>query len=207
MVRQAKGGLMSTTIYNRAKQEAESALHRLLKEMKDSTSLGEQQRIDPERFFPVEPRRLIELNGWTVSSVAMVGHTTTGEELAAKCNNDEKKIFVLRTLSPEVTRYTLAHELGHALLHTDIPDCNGGQRARVMSMLNASKRKNALQYSETEKEAEIFARELLMPERAVRRKFRELFGTDQLRVGSTVINKFAPKVHRDSQMDLRLVAR
>jgi Zn-dependent peptidase ImmA (M78 family) len=197
---------MTTAFQNRATREADVALHRLLQDKKDARSLGSNQRIEPEEFFPVEPRRLIELAGWTISSVATVGYTTAGEPLAAKCTGDEKTIWILRTLSPEAARYTLAHELGHVLMHTEIPDCDAGRRPRVLSMLGASKRKNSLQYSETEREAEIFARELLMPERAVRRHFRELFALDQLRAGSALVSSFA-NLPRSSEMDLRLVAR
>lgn len=195
------------TAYHRAKQEANSALHRLLQDKKVQRGLDVEQRVEPEEFFPVEPQRLIELQGWTISSVAMVGHTTTGEEVAAKCDANEKKITILCTLSPEAARYTLAHELGHVLMHGDIPNCDGGRRPRVLSMLGASKRNNAVQYSETEREAEIFARELLMPERALRRQFRALFGADELRAGAASTRRFAPNADSSANNDLRAFAR
>lgn len=194
---------MGTPSTRKAIAAADEMLHRLLDRRK--TELG-LQKVDPEQFFPVEPRGLLDSIGWTVEQVAMVGFTSTGEEILAKCIKANKTILVLGTLADDVKRYTVAHELGHVLLHTDIPDCNGGSLPRVQSMRAAAKKDRRDDFPAIEREAEIFARELLMPERAVRRHFAKLFGVDQLRAASPTTAKYLPQRQSKRVKDVREVA-
>jgi Zn-dependent peptidase ImmA (M78 family) len=196
---------MSIAVRQRAKQAAEDTLYRLLDYHK-SNLRSPEQRIEAEQFFPVNTRALVQLLGWTLEQVSMVGYASSGEPLAAKCIRGEKKIILLSTLADEQKQFSLAHELGHVLLHAEIPDCNAGSLPRVLSMLAASKKKRTEDFSEIEREAEVFARELLMPERAVRRQFRTLFGVDRLRAASGSTARFAPRSHRQHSVDVRDVA-
>lgn len=198
---------MTGTVQDRSHAEARTMLYRFLDHRKADLGLTADQGVKPEDFFPVDPQLLIELLGWTVQKVSMVGHTSSGEEFIAKCNKAEEKIVLLDRLSKEVERYTLAHELAHVLLHADIPDCNAGTiLTRPLSMLSASEKKVRGTYSKIEREAEVFARELLMPERAVRHHFQLLFGCDQLRASSDLGRKFAPQANKEYPVDLRAAA-
>jgi hypothetical protein len=197
---------METNAHDRVQKKVNMVLHQLLDHQKSVFGLTPEDRLAPEQFFPVDPRVLTQLLGWTVETVSMVGHTTSLEELTAKCIKDKKKIILLSSLSEEAKRYTLAHELGHVLLHTETPDCNAGVRPRVISMLSASDRKSRTEYSDIEREAEIFARELLMPERAVRRHFCQLFAIDRIRTSSPDARKFAPDAHDQKIVERREVA-
>jgi Zn-dependent peptidase ImmA (M78 family) len=165
-----------------------------------------QDRVEPEEFFPVDLNVLVQLLGWSVQQVSMVGHTGTAEPLVARCIRAEKKIVLLASLPEPVKRYTLAHELGHAVLHSEIPDCNASSRPRLLSMLSNSTRYPNAQYSEIERQAEVFARELLMPERAVRRQFSQFFGVHQLHGFSETCRGFTPQAQRDRSVDVRQVA-
>lgn len=198
---------MAATVQGRAQKEAYETLLLLLDHHKSKLGLAGEDRLDPEEFFPVDTRLLVDLVEWTLQEVTMVGHTSWGEPLIARSIRAKTVIMLLSSLSEESKRYTLAHELGHVLLHTEIPDCNAGHLPRVLSMLSASDRKRKVQYSDIEKEAEIFARELLMPERAVRRHFRKLFGVDQLHASSGVARKFAPHAQQDRSVKLRATAK
>lgn len=196
---------MTVTVEERVKSEATAGLHRLLVHYKSLGAAG-QQRVEPDHFFPIDTRLLIELSGWTVDEVAMVGYSSRWEGLAAKCVMDEKRILLLRTLPDAAKRFTLAHELGHLVLHRQIPDCNcGGHFPRVLSMLSTS-RMARLEYPDSEREAEVYARELLMPGRAVRRHFHQLFGVDRLRASSGLAAKFAPRARQTRPLNLRAAA-
>jgi hypothetical protein len=73
-------------------------------------------------------------------------------------------------------------------------------------MRSASNRREGIEFSAIEREAEVFARELLMPERAVRRQFRLLFGVEQLRAGSALAAKYIPAARGGRSQDLRALA-
>lgn len=182
---------MHSIVHTGANQQARAMLHRFLEHRRSELAIDAAQRILPSQFFPVDVRVLIQLAGWKVEQVSMVGHTSTYEPVAARCSKPEKTITLLSTLPDEVKRYTLAHELGHALLHAEIPDCNGGSLPRVMSMLSASSRGRGNDFGPLEREAEIFARELLMPEKAVRHHFRQLFRVDKIDASSGFAAQFA----------------
>ena len=192
--------------HGRLYEEVNRLLHQLLEHRKSQLGLGPQDRLEPEQFFPVDIQLLLGLSGWTVTSVSMVGHTSSLEELGAKSIRAENTIMVSTALQEDAKRYTLAHELAHVVLHDQIPDCYAGNRPRMLSMLDASKRKRWMQYSDIEMEAEAFARELLMPERAVRRHFRKVFGVDRFRISSHYAQEYAPRAHKTQPVDPRAVA-
>jgi hypothetical protein len=200
------GGNMAAAAMDKAKTAANEMLHRLLDLRKIELGITEQQRVEPEQFFPVEPRVLLREIGWTLDQVDMVGHTSSGEEILAKCIKAEKRILVLGSLLDDVKRFTIAHELGHVRLHTDIPECNGGSLPRVQSMRSAAKKDRRDDFPVIEREAEVFARELLMPEKAVRHHFLKLFGLAQLRAASSASARFAPRAHKNRTKNVRDVA-
>jgi Zn-dependent peptidase ImmA (M78 family) len=197
---------MVASVNDKARSEAKGTLHLLLDDRKSSLGLDAQTRVEPEQFFPVDTKRIIQILGWSLEQVSMVGHSASGEPLLAKCVTAEKKIMLLNTLTEEVKRFTLAHEIGHVVLHTDIPECNGGNLPRMLSMLSAAKRKRGVEYSNIEREAEVYARELVMPQKAVRLHFRKLFGVDQFRAGSGFAAKFAPRPNQQHSVNFRSVA-
>lgn len=197
---------MAATAQGRAQKVAHTTLHLLLDHLKFTLGRAAEDRVEPEDFFPVDTRLLVDLVGWTLEEVTMVGYTSWGEPLAARSIRAETIIMLLSSLSEEAKRFSLAHELGHVLLHTEIPDCNAGNVPRMLSMLHVSDKKRKVEYSGIEREAEIFARELLMPERAVRRHFRQLFSVDQFRASSELGEKLAPRANRNSPGNRRDVA-
>ena len=166
-------------------------LHRLL-DSRSKSGTGTQQRIEPEEFFPVDPKLILQSLGWTVDPVTDVGYFSFDKPLAAKCLTNEKKIMLLSTLPRPVQRFTLAHELAHVRLHLDTPEHGGGNLPRTLSMASGRKGPKPEKQIDIEREAEIFARELLMPAKAVRRQFRKLFGVDQLRAASGAVARLAP---------------
>jgi Zn-dependent peptidase ImmA (M78 family) len=94
----------------------------------------------------------------------------------------------------ERQRYTLAHELGHVVLHGASLAC--GEQVfsmyRVSSERRLSRDRDPRQARLREDEAERFAGHLLMPQQAVRAHFRRLFNKDRFPASShTVLRRFS----------------
>jgi Zn-dependent peptidase ImmA (M78 family) len=82
----------------------------------------------------------------------------------------------------------MAHEIGHAVLHRFVAKCTGGLIERPRKSLHSSRRAVAnngrSDAYRVEREADEFARELLMPSKAVCRQFEAVFGCEQLVLNS-----------------------
>jgi Zn-dependent peptidase ImmA (M78 family) len=85
-------------------------------------------------------------------------------EVAGFLDRGERRIVVAQKFRPEWRRFTLAHEVAHWILHPKITHhrdrpLTGGERA------NQTRPKE-------EQEADVFAAELVMPEKPLRKKVR-----------------------------------
>jgi len=95
--------------------------------------------------------------------------------LAGFLDRDKSLIAVSARLKPEIKRFTAAHEIGHFILHPEItslredPRTDGAIRAPLRTL--------------KEKEADLFAAELLMPERFFNQVFANLWGDDDIDCG------------------------
>ena len=89
-------------------------------------------------------------------------------EIAGMIERPLKKITVARRLKPEVWRFTVAHEVGHYVLHSSLSSLRDGPATD--NQIKSARR------SPLEKEADLFAAELLMPNKALRQLFSRLFG-------------------------------
>ena len=75
----------------------------------------------------------------------------------------DKKIVVNKNDVPERQRFTVAHELGHYFLHFDK---NSSEEHMLISFRGERNKK--------EYDADMFAAELLMPEKLIRARYKEL---------------------------------
>jgi len=144
----------------------EARAHALLREFR--ATLDDP---DPWRLIPVPLDGIAAHLGWDVAYVRNLW--AGGDEMAGEIAPGARIVTVSRKWPVEVQRFTLAHELGHAVLHPGVvahrdPPMYGdeGRQCRTLSP--------------QEKEANRFAAELLMPRRAVRQYFLELFGVRSL---------------------------
>lgn len=85
-------------------------------------------------------------------------------EVAGIIDNDNKAIGISEKFSNEVQNFTLAHELGHALLHKQ----TGLHRDKAIG--SSGERRELI-----EMQADKFATYFLMPEKQVRKFFQEMF--------------------------------
>jgi len=140
----------------------------------------DRHRLFPKKttdILPVEvldPEVAINQLGYSVETVGTLGDFSFEEgfyEVAGAINMHEGTVHISRMFKPEVQRFTLAHELGHALLHEkmvyhrDRPiHCPDHPRGRPLK----------------EREADKFASYFLMPELQVRKEFAKRFGEGPL---------------------------
>src|SRR5579863_1485959 len=99
----------------------------------------------------------------------LFAHSEDKYEVAGFLDRGERRIVVAQKFRPEWRRFTLAHEVAHWILHPKITHhrdrpLTGGERANQTR-------------PHDEQEADVFASELLMPEKALRRKFTAAFGS------------------------------
>ena len=112
------------------------------------------------------------LLSWEIAEVDGTGYTVANECTHGRCDPVTRTISVDLKLSEPVKRFTIAHELGHVLLHEDV----------MQLRIAPSRRRVTLDPEEKliEKQADIFAANLLMPKWAIKRVLRELLGAETL---------------------------
>jgi len=120
---------------------------------------------------PVDPELIAENLGYNVLYVNFSGDV--GSEIAGLYDFASKTIYVNHDIAPNRKTFTIAHELGHALLHEDYAKSN-----RYMAL----PRRNDYGYDakpSEEKEADVFAACLLVPKDLLRR-YKHLADLDEL---------------------------
>jgi Zn-dependent peptidase ImmA (M78 family) len=115
-------------------------------------------------------RKALGLVGYELVFESGLGHDPrTHIEVAGLIDRDAKVVKAsLQFVEPAYQRFTLAHELGHAVLH---PDGGGIHRDRPLDGVTRSREPG-------EWEADRFATFFLMPTKLLRECFRQRFGAD-----------------------------
>jgi Zn-dependent peptidase ImmA (M78 family) len=189
-------------IANKAR-ELLSDLHEL-----QSEGVGAKPRL--EEFFPINLRQIVEeILGWQIEERTMIGFLPSGYQIIGQTNFDEKRILidVGDTRSGE-RNYTLAHEIGHVTLHRMSYACQG-----FATRTHASRRNERLvnpdpTRSRLEREAQLFAAELLMPRKSVTAYFKLLFGNDRVWADSSLTKEILERAgERQKLSDLKGVAK
>lgn len=117
----------------------------------------------------LQPAVALRLSGFTVETRDYLGEEWdqgTRAEVAAVIDRSEGKVFVSSRYPRTTQNFTIAHELGHVLLHPHID-----VKHREMPKDGPGR-----QVDWEEREADWFASEFLMPEKQVRREFEKRFG-------------------------------
>ena len=169
---------------NRIRAEARHLLMGLLERTAGVSKHG--KGVSYREFFPVDVKEVItEVLDWQLRPLE-------DYDLRAKCDFTRKIIFfnVSRTTTGEMN-YSLAHEIGHAVLHKQVVQCYGGSLNRPLrSVRRGIREPQPPKVAGLETDADQFAAELLMPPKAVREHFRTLFGEESLGTSSpkTLLN-------------------
>jgi Zn-dependent peptidase ImmA (M78 family) len=125
-------------------------------------------------------------------------------DIKGGCNFDTKTIAISDALVNGGQRtYTLAHEIAHAVLHSTDDGCPYGA-LRVASVRRRELHNGDPKALKRERDADLFAEELLMPEKAVRDQFETLFNRAHLWVGSRAVSEIYESRGRGSNLQPRL---
>jgi hypothetical protein len=147
-----------------------------------------------DNFFPIKVDEITKsILGWYIEEVpsigqAQYGNVFSGEPILGKIDFENKII----TLNVDDTtqgerNYTMAHEIGHLVLHQNIVSCHVGSALRKRSVRKLKYQYNNTANRKIEREADIFAYELLMPKKAMQTHFIKLFDRESVRASSSFV--------------------
>lgn len=155
--------------------------------MRESTGAN----LSARAFFPVNARGIVTgLLSWSIDEVAEIEITGECGRVRGRCLHHEKKILVAvdAISGPGERSFTIAHEIGHAVMHGTVRDREREHdRTRSVRRRNIAREQVQRVSTGLEREADVFAATLLMPSVAVRKRFQEVFGTDTLWSGARIL--------------------
>jgi len=163
-----------------------------------------------EGFYPVPLEEILQLLGWKLDVVADLGFTDL-QPVHGECDHDKGEIRIASDVAANrgQRNFTLAHEIGHAVLHPR-KSCDGLPDERVLSrrsgqqvrrMSNSAPRRNV-----REDEADAFARELLMPRKAVKENFKRIFGHESMPLWASKVKEIVGREKTEAGGPARLRA-
>lgn len=159
-----------------SKREIEDIVRKLHIGMwKDRAAIwGEKRSITPNDVL--DPAVALRLVGYNMNISESLGQYSQGQEIfevAGIIDDSERSVHVSRRFSPEIQKFTTAHELAHAILH----QANGLHRDRAQDGGTGG-----MSRDEVEFEADIFAAYFLMPKKLVKAVFKKHFLTDHFTI-------------------------
>lgn len=129
--------------------------------------LPDKMQISP--LDMLEPTLAFTSIGYSVSLEEALGQYRVGDELfevAGIVDKSKSAVHISRRFSPEIRKFTMAHELGHAIMHPG----SGLHRDRALDGTSGSGVRET-----DESEADIFAAYFLLPEKQVRLQFEHRY--------------------------------
>lgn len=154
-----------------SKREIESIVRRLQIELWRQRSKIWPSGDSSRAVDVLDPFAALTSIGYTVRTVESLGQFSGASELfeiAGIIDNENENVQISRCFAPEIRTFTLAHELGHAILHAG----SGLHRDRAIDGGAGGTRREA-----AEVEADTFASFFLMPDKPLRNTFERLFAT------------------------------
>lgn len=128
--------------------------------------------IDHKTINPIEllnPEPVLQALGYVVNEEETLGVSSNGDEVAGAIDAKNKIIYISKRFSPKIRRFTLAHELSHALMHQN----HGLHRDKPIDG-------NSFQDREPQElEADKFASLFLMPEKLLKEYFHQYYLGDK----------------------------
>jgi len=154
----------------------------ILREVKKLLRTLFQRRHELWPVPPTDPLDLIDLQiiitkllGVRYSEPEEIPSPAGHGRIAGSMDRKKGEIAIAQRLKPEVQRFTAAHEIGHWLLHP----ANEYFRDAPMDGSDRGSERPAV-----EREADLFAALLLMPDNLVRQNFHRHFGNETLAAAS-----------------------
>jgi Zn-dependent peptidase ImmA (M78 family) len=162
---------------HRARRRTELELEIIVRDVQLGLWNNRRALFGTEDLDPIDvldPAVALRARGYQVIEVESLGQFAASDgvfEVAGSIDRDRNRIHVSTQFSRAIQGFTLAHELGHALLH----EATGLHRDRALDGSSSSR-------DPDEREANRFGTLFLMPSKQVRRVFEESFGLTRVRV-------------------------
>jgi Zn-dependent peptidase ImmA (M78 family) len=178
---------------NFAISKMESEANRIHEEMFNSTSPEWENDFSTDFINILEPSLAVSTLGYNLDYIESLDYLTKDPKtkIAGVINTIEKKIWISNAFEGYEKRFTLAHEIGHAVMHKGMDM----HRDRPVDGSSRSKAKRDFR----EYEADQFAVYFLMPEDYLRSRFKQLFLTDSFRITDDVLSVLDKKVSQEVQ--------
>lgn len=158
--------------------------------------------VPPNPVDLLEPSVAFNCIGYKFDIYETLDSYANGEKfkIAGLIDQQGKKACISNQFSPEIQRFTSAHELGHALMHQD----TGLHRDRGLDGSPIKGKKDKIEI-----EADKFAAFFLMPRNLVIRRFKQLFGTHVFTLNDTTMFALDPgkKNLTANEKNLRYISR
>ncbi|MFT6334294.1 MAG: formiminotetrahydrofolate cyclodeaminase/Zn-dependent peptidase ImmA (M78 family) [Halioglobus sp.] len=119
----------------------------------------------------IDATKLLKLLEYDCKDISSCGTNEHNEEIAGIINKDNYTVRLSKQYPKEVRNFTRSHELGHALLHTEVIQ----HRDRPYYMVCNKHGRVSAEY-----QADKFASYFLMPKKVMKSIFIRTFGTDSL---------------------------
>ena len=155
--------------------EVSRSAQKILWEDYNLNSDKEETKKSPLEIF--DSAVVLNLIGYQVNIHESLGQHTVNNgtfNIAGLLDRKNKFVSISQKFSPEVQRFTLAHELGHVLLNHYAENGSQIHKDRPLTKLSFGSKLSLI-----ERQANRFASNFLMPQRLVEKKFVELFGTSK----------------------------
>jgi uncharacterized protein DUF955 len=167
------------TASRRSRQQIKDEVRRVLLRLYENRKNQLGDVPSAANFYPVQPELVVKELQWEIDEVAQIGFTGYCKSVKASCVHSKRKISVAIDAIANLGQrhFTIAHEIGHVVLHKPplmFTDLNSAERPSLLIGPDEHG------FRMREREADIFAAELLMPEKAVRWRFQEMFGRASL---------------------------
>ena len=156
------------------------------KQLQDLYNTVKSSLKHPMEFYPVNIELILRQNGWVIHEVDGLGIFKDGQIPIGKSDLASKEISINVNMAESRKRFTLAHELGHIVLHGHL--CNTHYRhsnSKRPAMADHTTQIMTQKTRHEELEAQRFAASILMPSKAVQAHFFTLFNRNSIRLAST----------------------
>lgn len=157
-------------------------------------------RTPENHIEALKPSKGLNILGYGYNKKQSLGYEDVAVkpfEVAGLIDNEARIVEVSQQFSPEIMNFTSAHELGHALFHSNV---NTLHRDRPKDVAEIGAR------DLIEKQADRFATFFLMPKKIVKSEFKRVYGMDQFVLNENTafaLTGESPSVIREKCRDLR----
>ncbi len=178
----------------------ENIVRKIQKSLWNFSNLNNEASIN-DRLKLFDAKKVLKNLGYNVVISKNLGTefaSSKYKEIAGVCDNVVKFVGISNFYTKEIQRFTLAHELGHAMLHKK------EILFRDLPLDGSNEKGEYLERDSLEVQANKFAAFFLMPKKMVEEEFKQRFGFSQV---NKAIFKETFNIHPKEDINLRRISR